>query len=172
MKFKHLAIKSTLNSFFVILGAFIILQAVGYVRDAILLQTGSVSEFLSSFLIYMGTRVLPVLLFFLIFIYRRARRIEHTVREITSRDDASEEERDTAIKIYSSHKRLVMILNLIGFVVGYLIDLIILGEIGLILELDRLAQLLFNLSGGVLYATAQISINGMIFSEAREHLRI
>ena len=46
---RHLAIKSTLNSFFVILGAFAILQAAGYARDAILLETGSAETFIANF---------------------------------------------------------------------------------------------------------------------------
>ena len=172
VKNERLAIRASLNSFCIIIGAFGVLQAAGYTRDAVLLQTGSVSAFLVSFIGYIGTRVLPVTLFFLIFIFRQARLFELSVNKVRSNAGTYIQDRDRAIKRYTSFKRLIMGLNLLGFTIGYIVDLILLKKLPQIFEIDNLTQLTFNLCGGALYATAQIAINELIFSNARQVLRI
>jgi methyl-accepting chemotaxis protein len=172
MKRGKLAAKASLNSFLVIIGAFAVLQTVNYARDAMLLETGSMIAYLTSFASYVGTRVLPITLVFVVVIFQHAYRIERAVDRVRSAGNSTREDRERAVRIYTSFKRLILFLNLAGFAIGYLVDLILLGEMRMFFEIDRLAQLAFNLAGGTLYAIAQNAVNDLIFAEEREVLRI
>ncbi len=172
MKTTALALKVTLNSFFVILAAFGLLQAYAYIRDALLLGAGSFNDFISSFATYIGTRVLPVLLVFAAIIFIRAYRLEMRLRAIESGTGVDADVLKQAHQGMRNFKNLIFTLNLLGFALGYFLDLILLREFSTALELNRMMQLFFNLSGATVYALAQNSINNILFAGPRELLGI
>ncbi|MBT3274305.1 MAG: methyl-accepting chemotaxis protein [Spirochaetales bacterium] len=172
MKTKNMSILVTLNSTAIILAAFTLVQAYNYIRDAILLETGAFADFASSFASYMGTRVMPVLLIFAALIFFRA----HIIQKVLLRLEAgeaveSDEIRKTKSRI-RNFRNLILGVNLLGFGIGYVLDLILMKNIGVALELNRLMQLFFNLSSAAVYALAQIAINNIIFAGPRELLKI
>ena len=172
MKTKNLALKVTLNSFVVILVAFGLLQAYSYIRDALLLDAGSFSDFFGSFASYIGTRVLPVLFVFSAIIFTRAYQLEKRLRAIETGSVVDEESIQRATRGMRSFKNLILSLNLIGFAIGYFLDLVLLRKLNTAFELNRMMQLFFNLSGATVYALAQNSINNILFSGPRELLGI
>lgn len=169
---RKLALKVTLNSYCVIIAAFTIIQAVNYSRDSYLLDTGSMGEFASSFAMYMGTRVLPVLTVLAAFIYLRALRFTKPLARVAAGHELSAAELEAARKRLASFKGFVLALNLLGFTLGYLVDLVLLDKIGSMLTMDTLPQLTFNLAGAGLYATAQNAVNNLILAGPRELLRV
>lgn len=69
-------------------------------------------------------------------------------------------------------KNLIFSLNLLGFAIGYFLDLVLLKKLHMAFELNRMMQLFFNLSGATVYTLAQNSINNILFSGPRELLQI
>jgi methyl-accepting chemotaxis protein len=172
MKTKNLALKVTLNSFIVILVAFGLLQAYSYIRDALLLGAGSFDDFFSSFSSYIGTRVAPVLLIFAAIIFIRAYQIEKRLKVIETGIGVDEELIAKTTQGMRNFKNLIFSLNLLGFAIGYFLDLILLRKLNTAFELNRMMQLFFNLSGAMVYTFAQNSINNILFSGPRELLQI
>jgi methyl-accepting chemotaxis protein len=172
MKSSRLALKVTLNSFLVILVAFTLMQGVNYLRDAILLATGSPEEFLGEFLFYMGTRVVPVTLFFAVILFLYALRIQRMIQRLAAGEQLSEDLLQwTRIRIIR-FRTIVLALNLLGFTAGFVVDLAISGRLGDALQFDSLLTLAFNLVSGGVYASAQNAFNAIIFAEPRQLLRI
>ena len=172
MKTRNLAIKVTLNSFLTILIAFTIVQTFNYVRDAILLETGSIGEFFGSYAMYMGTRVMPVLLLFSGIIFLNALPIQKTIAKIERGEITDEVEINRAKRKMRSFRVLIVTLNLVGFATGYLLDLILLKKLGVAFQLNRMLQLFYNLSSGAVYSIAQNAVNNIIFAGPREMLKI
>ena len=172
MKTRNLALKVALNSFLTIMIAFIIIQAFNYVRDAILLETGSFGDFLGSFATYMGTRVLPVLLLFSAIIFFSAQPIQKTIAKIERGEATDQDEISSAKRKMRTFRALILTLNLIGFATGYVLDLIILKKLGVAFQLNRLIQLFYNLASGAVYSISQNAVNNIIFTGPRELLKI
>ena len=161
MKTRNLALKVALNSFLIILVAFTIVQTFNYVRDAILLETGSFGEFLASYAMYMGTRVMPVLLLFSVIIYLNALPIQKTINKVENGEVTDDEELERAKKKMRSFRVLIVTLNLVGFATGYVLDLILLKEVSAALHTTRVIQLFYNLSSGAVYSIAQNAVNNI-----------
>lgn len=172
MKAKNLSIKVTLNSFLIILAAFTIVQAFNYIRDAFLLEAGSVQDFLASFVVYIGTRVLPVLLFFAAIIFLRAMRIQKVLVAVESGQVVDDYKLERTKKGMKNFKNLILGLNLLGFTIGYVVDLIILKNLSTALQLNNLMQLFQNIASASVYALAQNAINNIIFAGPRSVLNI
>ena len=172
MKTRFLALKVALNSAFVIIIAFTLVQIVNYARDSIIFQTGSLGEFLASYAGYMGTRVMPVLVVFTVIIFFRARPLELTLSKLEAGEPVAAPELARVRAGILRLPYLIIILNVIGFSAGFILDLVLGGQLGQIYYFDRLSRLIFNVSSGVVYATAQNAINSLILSGPRELLKI
>ncbi len=172
MKTKNLALNVTLNSSFIILAAFTVVQAFNYIRDALLLEAGSTQDFFTSFAMYMGTRVLPVLLFFAAIIYLRARPLQKTIGKIESGQPVEIGEIEKTKRGMRNFKTLILVINLLGFTIGYVIDFIILKKLNTALQLNNIIQLCLNIAYALVYALAQNAINNIIFSGPRSVLKI
>ena len=172
MKTKNLALNVTLNSSFIILAAFTVVQAFNYIRDALLLEAGSTQDFFTSFAMYMGTRVLPVLVFFAAIIYLRARPLQKTIGKIESGQPVEIGEIEKTKRGMRNFKTLILVINLLGFTIGYVIDFIILKKLNTALQLNNIIQLCLNIAYALVYALAQNAINNIIFSGPRSVLKI
>ena len=172
MKTKHLALKVTLNSSIVILAAFTVVQAFAYIRDSLLLESGSLADFFPSFGMYMGTRVIPVLLFFAAIIYLSARPLEKTIVRIEAGEPVDAGEIDKAKRRMKNFKTLILVLNMLGFTLGHMIDFILLKKLNTLFEIDNVIALLLNISYALVYALAQNSINNILFAGPRGVLKI
>jgi methyl-accepting chemotaxis protein len=172
MKTKHLALKVTLNSSIVILAAFIVVQSFAYVRDSLLLESGSLADFFPSFGMYMGTRVIPVLVFFAAIIYLRARPLEKTIRRVEAGESVEASEIDKVKRGMKNFKTLILVLNMLGFTIGHMVDFILLKKLDTVFEINNVIALLLNISYALVYALAQNSINNILFAGPRSILNI
>jgi methyl-accepting chemotaxis protein len=170
MKRQSISFKVTLNSFLVITIVFTLIQIIHYLRDSILLASGGFVDFLAAYGLYMGTRVLPVVIFFCVIIFFSALPIEKVSRRLKRGEQLDEHKLNAARKRINRFRILILTLNLIGFTAGFIIDLILLNELHMIFEFDRMMTLISNLVSGAVYATLQIAINNIILSPSRELL--
>ena len=172
MRTRNLALKVTLNSVYVILIAFTLIQLINYSRDAILFQTGSIGEFFANYAVYMGTRVIPVLVLFSIIIFLNARKMEQVLGRLERGEPTEQEELEAVRARILRFPSLIVLINVIGFSTGFLLDHIIGGRVDEIFRFDDIARLLFNISSGVVYANAQNSLNNIVMRSSRELLLI
>jgi methyl-accepting chemotaxis protein len=172
MKSRFLALKVTLNSAIVISVAFSIAQALSYVRDAILFRTGSVGQFFGNYAAYMGTRILPVMVFFAAILFFVALPIQRASVRMQKGEEPDRDGRDRVEAGIRRYKNTVLILNVVGFTVGYLVDLIISGRMDQVLEPVRLITLGSNVAQAVVYGLAQNAVNDIFFQPTRRMLHV
>lgn len=162
-----LALKLTLNSFLTILMLFTIIQVINYIKDSILLNAGNLIDFLINYSRYMGTLVIPVSFVFGIIIFYNAYIIQKGIRELESGASLPRDRFDKVIKKLTQFKLLILIINLTGFTVGYIVDLVINNHIHEIFSFYRIIVLISNLASGAVYAFIQNSINDIILTKPR-----
>ncbi len=172
MKSRFLALKVALNSVIVISLAFSVAQALSYARDAILFRTGSVGQFFLNYAAYMGTRILPVALFFGAILFLLVLPVQRASVRMHKGEELDEDERDGVEAGIRRYKSAVFALNVVGFTVGYIMDLILGGRLSQALEPVRLITLGSNVAAAVVYSLAQNAVNDIFFQPTRRMLHV
>lgn len=169
---RFMALKLAAVSFTVIVLAFFVSQAVGYVRDLFLVTTGSVGAFLLGYLQYLGSvSVLGVLLIFTVILGVYAYRIERPVRQLEQHGEMEGVSRDDVVRRMLTYRRLVIIFNVLGFALGHVLDFVISGTVPEFLTFDNMMLLVRNVTSGYIYAAIQLGIADRLLEPARLKLR-
>jgi methyl-accepting chemotaxis protein len=169
-----LAAKLALVSFCTIVAGFFVSQLIGYVRDALFLGGASVLDFIVKFGIYMGVYVMPVLVLFLIIIFLLAYRVERGLRRIELGETLTDDQRRRIVKRTAGLTTVVLILNILGFTLGHMVDIalsrLVENRYEAFFSADNVALLIRNVSSGVIYAWIQIAIYEQIIREPQRLL--
>lgn len=172
MHSKNLALKIALVSLVTIVGVFLIIQSLTYVREATSLGVSSVSGYLSVVGGFLGTRVVPIIVVFSIVIYVYTLRAQRIIERIESGESVTDSERERARTIIVRIRDVVIGINILGFVLGFVVDIVLRGAYAELAEFDNLAFLLHNIASGLVYGALQASIDSVILARPRELLRI
>ena len=87
MKSKHLALRVTMNSALMIVGVYIIIQLVAFIREGLVLGLTGFSGLLPSITGFVGTYVLPPATVFGVILYFGALPIQRAARRLEAGED-------------------------------------------------------------------------------------
>ena len=121
MKTHRLALRVTLNSALMILGVYAVMQIVTYIRDNILLGLSGFASLPAMLFGFLGDNVVPPLLVFSIILYLLALPIQRTQVRLEAGEDLGPEELEATRKRLLRFSPVVLVLNLLGFVLGYIL---------------------------------------------------
>lgn len=168
----RLALKVVRNTGAMIVSVYLLLQTFAYLRDNIILGTYDLSQLVPSVVWFMSTAVLAPAIIFCIIIYFLARPIEQVYHRLLAGETLPPEilEKTRIRLIRFSHS--VMIINILGFTLGFVLLMLGQGQLAAFLHFDRMVVLLSNIAGGYVYATAQTALNNLLFADLRSRLGI
>lgn len=169
---RFLAIRVALVSFTTIIVAFTLIQIVNYLRDSLLLQAGTVQDFFVAYGNFVGLRVVPIAVVFAVLIALGFRKAAAILQRASAGDRISDEERVLARNGIVNLRRTVLVLNIVGFSLGFFLDRILLGRFEGMFDFDSTMTLLHNIVSGYIYATIQNSLDNVILGRPREALQI
>ncbi|HTX71917.1 MAG TPA: methyl-accepting chemotaxis protein [Rectinemataceae bacterium] len=172
MKNRRLALRVALNSGVMITGVYLVIQTVAYLRDNLLLGTSDWSTWLSSVTAFMGMNVVPPAIVFCFFLWLVARPLQKAALALEGGALLDPARAERTRKRLLRFERVVLVLNVVGFTAGFLIQQIFTYTLAGLFRLDRLVILLSNIAAGVSYAAAQTALNNLAFSDLRERLGI
>lgn len=172
MKNRRLALRVVLNSVVMLLGVYLIMQIITYIRDNMLLGITDLSALPASVMTFIFVSVMPPLIFFGIIIYFLALPIQRVERKLLSGAILDEKIIEKTRRRIQNFPTIVLIINLLGFTIGFILSLILNGQIKEILFLNNIIVLLSNLAAGTVYAWAQSSLNNLAFGPLQERLGI
>jgi methyl-accepting chemotaxis protein len=172
LKTRRLALRVTMNSALMILGVYSVMQVVSYFRDNVILGIRDLSALPSTVLGFLGANVLPPLVVLSVLVYLIALRIQRAGSRLEAGEELSPEELEATRLRILRFSALVLTVNILGFVAGYVILQLLTGGAANIVRPDKLVILLSNLAGAGAYSTAQSALNNMAFAPLRERLGI
>jgi methyl-accepting chemotaxis protein len=172
MKSKYLALRVTLNSALMIIGVYIIIQIVAFIREGLVLGLPGLQGLVPSIAGFVGTYVVPPALVFGAILYLAALPIQKVALRLERGEDLTPEEAEQTRQRIIRFSTLVIIINEIGFAAGFLILQLLSDGLPSLLRFDRFIILLSNLAGGFVYGSAQVALDEMTFAPLRDRLKI
>ena len=172
MKSKHLALRVTMNSALMIVGVYIIIQLVAFIREGLVLGLTGFSGLLPSITGFVGTYVLPPATVFGVILYFGALPIQRAARRLEAGEDITPAEAEKTRQRIIKFSTLVIIINEVGFAAGFFILQLMSDGFASLMHFDRLLILMSNLAGGFVYGSAQVALNEITFAPLRDRLRI
>ena len=112
-KSSGLALRIAVNSFAVVVGAISLIQVYTYVRDGIMLGTGSLATFLANYVGYMGSRILPLAVFFVLVIFFYARTIQSVIVRLEAGERLVEATLLRARRRTTRLRMIIVVINII-----------------------------------------------------------
>jgi methyl-accepting chemotaxis protein len=170
MKTRRLALRVTLHSSLMILAVYIVMQLINYFRDNIILGIADVSALPSTVFAFIAGSVLPPMILLSVVIYLFALPIQRVQRRLEAGETLEPELLEKTRRRILRFSTIVLVVNIIGFAVGYILNLAFSGHLADILKFDRLVVLVSNLAGGTAYAIAQSALNSLAFADLRDRL--
>ena len=172
MKTRRLALRVVLNSVVMLLGVYLIMQFITYFRDNMLLGIGDLSAMLGSVMTFIVFSVMPPIIVFGVAIYILALQIQRVERRLIAGEKLDEQLIEKTRKRIQRFPAVVLGINLAGFTLGFILSLILTGQLNEIFYLNNFIVLCSNLAGGTVYAWAQSSLNNLAFGPLLERLGI
>jgi methyl-accepting chemotaxis protein len=172
MKNRRLALRVALNSGLMMIGVYLVIQTVSYLRDNILLGIADWGAWPGTVLGFIGPNVLPPVLVFCVVIWLIALPLQAAALKLEDGGALEPARAEYVRKRLLRFQRIVLILNLIGFTAGFLIQQAFTPGVPSLLTFSRLLILISNLAAGACYASAQTALNNMAFADLRERLGI
>lgn len=172
MKTRTLALRVALNSAIMIFAVYLLMQTVVYLRDGIILGTSDVSDFVPAVFGFLGGRVLPPLLVFGFLLWLAALPIQRVQQRLEAGERLSDQELETTRNRILRFRGIVLAVNLVGFTVGFLLDLVLSNRLGELVHIHRLIILGSNLAGAYVYSAAQTALNNVVFAPLRDRMGI
>jgi methyl-accepting chemotaxis protein len=155
-----------------IVGVYILMQIVSYFRDNIILGIGDISALPVTVLGFVAVNVLPPLVLLSVIVYFIALPIQRAAVRLEAGEEPTPEELETTRLRILRFSTVILVVNLLGFVAGYVILQVLTGGAANIVRPDKLVILLSNIAGAGAYATAQSALDNMAFAPLRERLGI
>jgi methyl-accepting chemotaxis protein len=172
MKTRRLALRVTLNSALMLFSVYLVLQVITYFRDNIILGINDLSGLVPAVSSFMLSSVLPPMVVFAVLIYLTARPLERMQARLERGERLDEAAAEKVRRRIGGFAGLVLTVNLIGFVVGYVLSQVAGGKASQLLSPSGLVILFSNLAGAFSYARAQNALNSIAFADLRELLGI
>ncbi|MFH2114712.1 MAG: hypothetical protein ABIJ86_09430, partial [Spirochaetota bacterium] len=172
MKSKYLALRVTMNSVVMIVGVYIVIQTLAFVREGLVLGLPGLQGLIPSIVGFVGTYVLPPAVVFGAILYLAALPIQKAARQLEAGAGLPSNEAEQTRQRIIRFSTLVIIINEIGFAAGFLIMQLLSDGLASLLHFDRFIILLSNLAGGFVYGSAQVALDEMTLAPLRDHLRI
>jgi methyl-accepting chemotaxis protein len=172
MRTRTLALRVALNSALMILLVYVAMQNFVYFRDAVIFSTGDLSDYVSAVGGFLAFRVVPPLAVFAFLLWLIALRIQRVQERLERGETLTEAEIEKVRNRIIQFKGIVLTINLIGFTVGFLLDLVLSNKLAELLLVHRDLILLSNLAGAFVLSSAQTALNNVAFAPLRDRLGI
>ncbi len=172
MKKNHLALRVTLIAIGMILAIYVLMQVIAYFRDNAILGITTVADLPIYVFKFIVSYVAPPMVLCGTLLYLFALPLQKTLDRLRAgeRLDAETIEK-TRVRMLKFSK-ILYILNAVGFVLGYVILVIIEDSpLGLIAPF-RLLILLSNVTASLMYASSQSALANIEFGELRDLLQL
>lgn len=170
MKTRHLALRVTLNSSFSLLLIYMVMQVFAYFRDNMIFGISDLSALPASVVSFIGGSVLPPLLVFSVIVYLVALPLQKVQKRLEAGETLDDEVIETTRRKMLHFSTLILAVNLAGFVLGFLLQLVVERKIIELFQPSRLMILFSNIMAAFVYAMAQTAIDNLVFAELRERL--
>ncbi len=172
MRTRTLALRVASNSAVMIFLVYLAMQSFVYFRDAFIFSTTDVSDYLTVAGSFIGFRVVPPLVVFGFILWLIALRIQRVQERLERGETLSPAEIEKVRNRILQFKGIVLAINLIGFTVGFFLDLFLSGKLEELKLVHRDIILVSNLAGAFIFAAAQTSLNNVAFAPLRDRLGI
>lgn len=172
MKSRFLALRVTSNSVFVIFGVYALMQTTVFFRDSIILGTSAMWDFIPVVVGFLLGTVLPPAVIFGVFLFARAWGFQKVSVRLDSGETLSAGEAERVRSRIIGFKYLVLSVNVLGFTLGYLIDLVASGKLAEILTPHRFIVLLANICAAYVLSSCQTALNNITLASLRDRLGI
>lgn len=172
MKKNHLALTVTMISIGMILAVYILMQIIAFFRDNAILGLTSLAALPGSVVLFIAMYVLPPMLICGTLLYRYARPLEKILDRLRAGETLDENTAEQTRVRMLRFSFILYILNMIGFVLGYVILVIIEDSPSGLITPFRLLILVTNITGALIYASAQASLTNIAFGELRDRLEL
>lgn len=172
MKKNHLALKLTLTPIGMILGVYVVMQIIAYVRDNAILGISSLADLPAYVINFIGLYLVPPMAISGGLLYLYAKPFDKALNRLRSGERLGPEEAERIRLRILNFSKVLYVLNIVGFVLGYVI--LVLAEDGAagLLSLYRMLILVSNISASCVYAASQSSLANIAFGELRDRLQI
>jgi methyl-accepting chemotaxis protein len=172
MKTRRLALRVTMNSTLMILGVYLVMQVVSFLRDDILLGLQGFAGLPVFVLGFLGAYVLPPLVVLSALIYLLALPIQRAQAKLEAGEELGPGELEATRKRILRFSTVVLAVNLLGFAAGYILLMVLTGKAADLLKADKLVILVSNLAGAAAFAAAQSALDNIAFARLRDLLGI
>jgi len=172
MKTRTLALRVALNSAVMILAVYLVMQIVVFFRDGLILGTTELFDFGPVVFGFIGGRVLPPLLIFGFLLWLAALPIQKAQVRLEAGETLTPEEIEKTRTRILRFSKIVLAVNLIGFTVGFLLDVILSNKLAELLQIHRDIILISNITASFVYSAAQTALNNLAFAPLRDRLGI
>lgn len=172
MKIRGLSWKVALNSFITIFSVMSLLRILGFARDFTIYGHARWDLAVTAYFRFMGIMVLPVLIFFSLMLLLIARRIEQSALKLEAGGTLEEREQKQIRSTLYWLPRTVLILNTIGFVVGFVLYVTSGSGDGPAISVASLIDLLGDIATAIVLGFAQNSLNNRFLTLPRQLLKV
>jgi len=172
MKNRRLALRVALNSSLMIVVIYLIIQSVAYFRDNLFLGARGWSAWPASVLDFLAKNVLPPAIVFGFLLWLVALPLQKVALTLEGGGAVDEARAESTRKRLLRFEGYVLILNIVGFTAGFLIQQAFTYSLAGLFTLDRAVILLSNIAAGISYAAAQMALNNLAFDDLRARLGI
>jgi len=168
----RLALRVTFNSIGMILAVYVVMQIIAYFRDNAILGITSLRALPASVAFFIGMYVVPPMVVCGGLLYLYARPLEKTLERLRSGETLAPEVAErTRVRILGFHAVLYA-LNLVGFVLGFVVLVILEDGVAGLVSPFRLLILVSNVAGACVYAASQSALANIAFGELRDRLNL
>lgn len=172
MEYPRFRLKIALNHIIVV-NATMVLQAVGRLINAgSIFGIVDIGSFLAELALFIFVNVVPVTLILAGIVVAYLRPLDAAVRRRAGGEEVDEALMARARRVLVGLPRLFVVLNLVGYLFGFLVGVIAAGEIAFLATADGVVSLLYYLAAAGVFSFVQISINNLILAKPRDLLRI
>jgi methyl-accepting chemotaxis protein len=155
-----------------ILAVYVVMQIIAFFRDNVILGITSVGALPSSVVFFIGMYVLPPMAVCGGLLYLFALPLEKTLERLRA-GEAIEPEVAERTRVRILGFRVVLYaLNIVGFVLGFIVIVILEDGIGGLASPYRILILVSNIAGACVYAASQSSLANIAFGELRDRLNL
>ncbi len=172
MKKNRLALKVISYSIGMILAIYILMQVIAFFRDNAILGVSSLVDLPGYVMGFIAVYVLPPMALCGGLLYLFARPLEKTLDRLRAGERLGSKDAEKTRLRMLGFSRILFVLNAVGFVLGYVILVIIEDSPSGLFTPFRLLILVSNVSASVMYASSQAALSNVAFGELRDLLQL
>lgn len=166
----RLAIKISFSSIVMLVAVYIFMQTLAYFKDNAILGHWGLQNLFGYVMNFIGSYVIPPGIAFGLFIYFLAKPFEKALVRLRKGEELEEKLKEKLSRSMLRFSRIILIINILGFVAGFVILVLIEDSIKGFFTFYRIIILISNTSGAIMYAAAQTAMHNIFFAELRDLL--